>query len=174
MLTGRLDLRAISLTDLKALHHIRASPEYSAYIPTDPDRDMDSTRSWIERFGAQWNTHGVGYWTVRLRASGQVIGVGGVDRRREFWNLYYVIDSEHWGRGYATELARAAERTANALDPGLPLVAWIDTENVASQSVARHLGLNDYGLLEREHWKGRPMHYWADRPPADSGAAGRR
>ena len=38
--------------------------------------------------------------------------------------------------------------------------------------VARRLGLTDYGLLEAAHWKGEPMHYWADREPAARPASG--
>ena len=76
------------------------------------------------------------------------------------------MDSRHWRNGYATELARAAQRAAESVDPALPLVAWIHEDNAASQGVARRLGLKDHGLLEAEHWKGQPMHYWADREPS--------
>jgi RimJ/RimL family protein N-acetyltransferase len=92
--------------------------------------------------------------------------VGGVERRPAFWNLYYSLAPAHWGHGYATEVARAAQSAARALDAGAPLVAWIHADNAASRGVARHLGLRDYGLRETGHWKGVPMHYWADRPPA--------
>lgn len=47
-----------------------------------------------------------------------------------------------------------------------PVVAWIHEENAASQAVARHLGLADYGQREPQHWDGEPMHLWADRQPA--------
>ena len=60
-----------------------------------------------------------------------MVGVGGVDRRAAFWNLYYVIDVDHQGFGYATELARAGAQAAAALDPSLPLVAWIHAGNDA-------------------------------------------
>lgn len=54
---------------------------------------------------------------------------------------------------------------ASLADPALPMVAWIHQDNAASQAVARHIGLKDYGLLEPQHWDGEPMHYWADREP---------
>jgi RimJ/RimL family protein N-acetyltransferase len=165
-LTDRLDLRPIAGGDLEALHRMRSNPRNSAYIPDGPPEDMHATSAWIERFGARWQAHGIGYWTARLRATGQVLGVGGVDRRPQFWNLYYLIDAELRGHGYATELARAAQQAAASLDPDLPLVAWIHTDNTASHAVARHLGLHDYGLREHDHWKGQPMHYWSDREPA--------
>jgi len=71
-----------------------------------------------------------------------------------------------WGRGYATELARAAQREAAAAEPDLPVVAWIHEQNASSQAVARHLGLSDFGQLKPQHWDGAPMHCWADRQPA--------
>lgn len=134
--------------------------------PCGADASWEDSRAWVGRFSGRWAAGGLGYWTVRLRATGAVIGVGGAERRPAFWNLYYLIDAGHWGRGYGTELAFAAQREAAAVDPDLPLVGWIHEENAASQAVARRLGLTDYGLLEAAHWNGEPMHCWADRPPA--------
>jgi RimJ/RimL family protein N-acetyltransferase len=166
VLTGRLDLRAMTLDDLQPLHQIMSDPGNAAYIPEGPRESQEASRAWIERFGARWAVNGLGYWTVRLRATSTVIGVGGAERRRRFWNLYYLLDRSHWGRGYGTELALAARHEAVALEPDLPVIAWIHQDNGASQAVARHLGLTDYGQLEPQHWNGQPMHCWADREPA--------
>jgi RimJ/RimL family protein N-acetyltransferase len=164
-LTDRLDLRAVDVGDLDALHRLTSDPAYSEHVPGGPQETSGDTRAWIERFRGRWDVSGLSYWTVRLRATGKVIGVGGAERRPGFWNLFYLVDADHQGRGYATELGRAAQRAAGAVDPGLPVVAWIHEGNAASQAVARRLGLRDYGLREAGHWKGEPMHYWADREP---------
>jgi RimJ/RimL family protein N-acetyltransferase len=165
-LTDRLDLRAICMADVDAIHRTMADPRNRAYIPGGSHKSLEETRAWVERLSGRWGANHVGYGTVRLRATGDVIGVGGVDRRRDFWNLYYLLDSAHWGRGYGSELAWAGQQTAAAVDPDLPLAAWIHAGNVASQHVAHRVGLRDYGQREPEHWKGEPMHYWADREPA--------
>lgn len=166
LLTDRLDLRAMTQDDSELLHPIISADHNRRYIPAEPEQSPADTRAWVERFSGRWAGHGLGYWTVRLRATGAVIGVGGAGRRPAFWNLYYLIDQNHRGHRYATELARAAQQEAAAVAPDLPLVAWIHQQNAASQAVARHLGLTDYGLLEPGHWNGAPMHCWADRPPA--------
>jgi RimJ/RimL family protein N-acetyltransferase len=166
LLTDRLDLRAMTPGDLEPLHQLMSDPHNCAFIPEGPMESLEATGAWIERFSARWAVNGLGYWTVRLRTTSVVIGVGGAERRRWFWNLYYLFDRSHWGHGYATELARAAQRAAVALEPDLPVIAWIHKDNGASRAVARHLGLTDYGQREPQHWTGQPMHYWADREPA--------
>jgi RimJ/RimL family protein N-acetyltransferase len=166
LLTDRLDLRAVDAGDVDGLHRLTSDPVHSDHIPGGLQETPESTRAWIERFRSRWDMIGLSYWTVRLRATGSVIGIGGAECRPGFWNLFYLVDADHWGNGYATELAQAAQRAAESVDPDLPLVAWIHEDNAASQAVARHLGLKDYGLLGAAHWKGEPMHYWADREPA--------
>ena len=166
VLTERLDLRAVDPGDVDGLHRLTSDPVHSDHLPGGVQETPESTRAWIDRFRGRWDMTGLSYWTVRLRATGEVIGTGGAERRPGFWNLFYLVDADFWGNGYATELARAAQRAAESVDPDLPLVAWIHEDNGASQAVARHLGLKDYGLLEPAHWNGEPMHYWADREPA--------
>ena len=171
MLTGRHDLRAVGPADADALHPILGDPRNSRFLPGGALASPGDTRSWLGRFGASWERSGLGYWTVRLRADGTVIGVGGAERRPEFWNLLYFLGRDHWGNGYATELARAALSAARSRDPALPLAAWIHEQNTASQAVARRLGLRDHGLREGGHWDGEPMHYWADRAPPSAPSA---
>jgi RimJ/RimL family protein N-acetyltransferase len=152
--------------DLSLLHPIISKPRHREYLPEGPTQSVEVSREWIERFSARWAVNGLGYWTVRLRTTGAAIGVGGAERRPRHWNLYYLLDQSHWGRGYATELALAAQREAHETAPELPVVAWIHANNAASQAVASHLGLTDYGQREPQHWNGDPMHYWSDHPPA--------
>jgi RimJ/RimL family protein N-acetyltransferase len=172
VLTSRLDLRAVRLADAGALHRILGDPRNAEYIPGGAVKTASGTAAWIKRFRSGWDQGGFGYWTVRLRSTGTVIGVGGADRRPEFWNLLYFLGRDHWGNGYASELAAAARDAAGARDPGLPIIAWIHPGNVASQAVARRLGLHDYGQREASHWNGEPMHCWADREPGSGQARG--
>jgi RimJ/RimL family protein N-acetyltransferase len=168
LLTDRLDLRALTPDQADLLHPIISSPRNCVHVPEGPKESIDASRAWTKRFSARWAAVGLGYWVVRLRATSAVIGVGGAERRPNFWNLYYLLDWHYWGHGYGTELALAAQCRAMALEPDLPVVAWVHQDNIASQAVARHLGLTDYGLLEPRHWDGQPMHCWSDRQPTQT------
>jgi RimJ/RimL family protein N-acetyltransferase len=115
LLTDRLDLRALTVGDLNPLHRIISDPRNCLHMPEGPKESVEDSRAWLERFGGRWDVIGLGYWTVRLRENNAVIGVGGAERRSEFWNLYYLLDRNYWGNGYGTELALAARREAVAL-----------------------------------------------------------
>src|ERR1700691_35622 len=165
VLTDRLDLRAVAEADVGALHRLTSDPVHSDHVPGGLQETREGPRAGIERFRGRWDITGLSYWTVRLRATGEVIGIGGAECRPGFWNLFYLLDSGFWGSGYATDLARAARRAAESVAPDLALVALIHADTAASQGVARRLALTDYVLLGAAHWNGEPMHYWADREP---------
>lgn len=88
-------------------------------------------------------------FAVCSKATGQLIGwcgLGVLDFSAPDTELYYLIGREHWGRGYATEAARAL--TAYAFNViGLDrLYAKADPRNTASLGVFQKLGFR----FERE------------------------
>jgi RimJ/RimL family protein N-acetyltransferase len=146
VVTERLELHAVSMADLAPLFTINNDPATWVHAPEGRHTTADRTRVWIERAAARWRTDGLSYWSVRLRADGSTIGVGGVQRHADGnWNLYYRLAPAQWGCGYATELSRAAVDAAVAMDPEAPVVAWIIDQNVASRKVAERLGFKNYG-----------------------------
>ena len=97
----------------------------------------------------QRERHGVAPWTVVERASGDVIGWGGlsVDPDEPEWGVevVYFVRRDHWGRGIASEIVEAA------LDHGL---AGMKLEAIGAfqlLSYVERLERNHY-MLRREHW----------------------
>jgi RimJ/RimL family protein N-acetyltransferase len=148
VLTERLDLRVPDpLADLDALFPIFSDPAGWWYDPAGRHVDPDTSRSWLERAAARFDADGLSYWTVRLRADASVIGVGGAQRQLSgAWNLHYRFGTGHQGLGYATELSRAAVAAALAVDPTVPIIAWVAPDNAPSRRVAERIGLIDRGL----------------------------
>jgi RimJ/RimL family protein N-acetyltransferase len=166
LVTDRLDLRAVDQADLDGLRRINADPGTGQYIPGGRPESREVTRRWIDRSAARWSADG------RL-LDGPAAGRRGGDRARRrpaparaSGTCITASAPAYWGHGYATELVRAAQRASLAVDPDLPLVAWIHAGNAASRAIAARAGLTDYGFGEAGHWKGEPMHCYADREPA--------
>jgi RimJ/RimL family protein N-acetyltransferase len=165
VLTERRDLRRPDPDgDLDALFAVFSDPDGWWYDPASRHETRERTHDWLTRAAARFDTDGLSYWTVRLRSNGTVIGVGGAQRQSTgAWNLNYRIATAHQGRGYATELGRAAQQAAAARDPDVPVIAWVAEHNVPSQRVAERLGLVDRGPAT-DPSDGRERLAFTDRP----------
>ncbi|MFD1931749.1 GNAT family N-acetyltransferase [Nonomuraea mangrovi] len=104
----------------------------------------DSTRS----FAAA----GHGLWLIREKGGDDLIGTAGLRPLEDLGlEVFYSLAPAAWGRGYATEAARAV--VEHALGPlGLPeVLAEVDEGNVASVAVVERLGMTAFesvpGLL---------------------------
>src|SRR5207248_7679018 len=132
--------------DRGELYPIFHDPQGWTYDPTGRHLSVSTTAAFIDRAAARWQTDGQSYWTVRLRSTGEVIGMGGIQRHSSGgWNLAYRIAFEHWGQGYATEVSAAAIEAAHRADNTVPVIAWIAAGNLASRRVAERLKLVNYG-----------------------------
>ena len=168
METERLELRLLSEGDLEAWTDFLGDPEATRLLHTpepvlDPERVLTGLRRWVAM------TEGpIGMYALVDRESGETVGFVGFVRRELDWGdeieLGWLIRRAHWGRGYATEAARALR----PLVPGR-IVSMIRVENEASANVARKLGMS----IERElDYYGFRTHVWVAQPP--SGSRGRR
>jgi RimJ/RimL family protein N-acetyltransferase len=165
VLTDRLDLRKTDPSgDLEELFAIFSDPSGWWYDHAGRHTDRERTRDWLSRAAARFRTDGLSYWTVRRRDNVAVIGVGGAQRQRTWaWNLNYRLAASQQGRGFATELGRAAYAAASSVDPAVPFIAWIAPHNTPSRKVAERLGLTNYGLRVDPADNQQRLAY-ADRP----------
>lgn len=140
--TPRLVLRPLEERDVDPLFTILQDPDVVRFIG---DRQVP-TRDEVWRAVAAWLGHwvlrGYGQWAVDEAASGRLIGRIGIINPPD-WpgpEVGYLLGKEFWGRGYATEGARAA------MDWGFQnrgfdeLISLIDPGNSASVGVASKLG----------------------------------
>jgi len=92
---------------------------------------------------AHWERWGFGPWTVLL--DGAVIGYDGLRHAdvggRPEVELMWFFDPDHWGRGYATEMAREAVRVAFEVLEIDEVVAQTVDVNRASRAVMERLGM---------------------------------
>jgi RimJ/RimL family protein N-acetyltransferase len=96
---------------------------------------------------------------ITLKSSPQLIGNCGI--RLKSSNAFeggigYELSPEHWGRGYATEAARAIVAFGFMQLKLHRISSWCIAENVGSAHVLQKLGMRSEGRLrENEFFKGR-------------------
>ena len=141
--TDRLILSHVGDSDTDDWHRIHADPRLWTHYPTGRHTAREQTAELIQTSVAAWDGAGLGYWTVRDRLDGPVVGCGGCRpvAGQQRWNLYYRFDPSTHGKGYATELARVAVEAANAVAPHWPVTALMLETNPASWRVAEKIGL---------------------------------
>jgi ribosomal-protein-alanine N-acetyltransferase len=108
-------------------------------------RDAAGTRAYLERNLAHWAACGFGLWMLRDRDVGGVIGravlrhldVDGVDEVETGYGFL----PDFWGRGLATEIARACVYIARERLGLESVVGATVPSNAASQQVLRKAGL---------------------------------
>src|SRR6476661_552417 len=102
-------------------------------------RSDAESKAYLARNLAHWEEHGFGIWILRDPMTGQVFGRAGlrhlsVEATPEV-ELAYALLPEFWGRGLATDAARACV-TIGREWLGLPSVVGLTTpDNLASQRV---------------------------------------
>jgi RimJ/RimL family protein N-acetyltransferase len=144
MNTGRLLLSPLVNTDAMQLFRIMADPDTMQYWAAGPHATVAQTYEWIANVEVSWKTNGFGDWSVRIEATGDVIGFCGlhyVQGMAEV-NIGYVLDKLYWGKGYGTEASLAA-LTFGFSSAEVNLIAGVtDPRNVASIKVLEKCGMS--------------------------------
>jgi RimJ/RimL family protein N-acetyltransferase len=158
--TERLFLRAWRDEDRNAYARIVADSQVMRYmLPARPLTRAEAAYD-LHRLEEHWLEHGFGHWAVEDRATGRLVGRSGIKRHAD-WSLDpdntecgWLFERAAWGRGYATEGARAAIAFARE-ELGRPEVISIaHPDNAASRRVMEKAGLAYAG---RHHWPQRGL-----------------
>ena len=146
--TERLLLRAFSDADLDAYAAMCADAEVMRYLSvTGALLSREDAWRQMALFAGHWALRGFGMWAVEERGSGRFIGRVGL-HQPEGWpdrELGWSLAREAWGRGYATEAARAAADYAFRTLRWSHLIHLILPGNDRSIRVAGRLGARPAG-----------------------------
>jgi RimJ/RimL family protein N-acetyltransferase len=151
--TPRLLLRLWRDDDLDALAEMNADPEIVEFLPSTLTRAESAAM--LARLRAHFDEHGFGLWAIE--AAGDVVGFTGLSVppfTAHFtpcvevgWRLARGV----WGRGYATEAARAAMDDGFARVGLAEIVSFTVPDNVRSRRVMERLGMTRSEADDFEH-----------------------
>ena len=161
---------------------MNADPRVTEFLPTRPDRR--ATEAMIARAEASFVTNGFGLWAVELRESGTFAGYVGFQRptfQAPFTpciEIGWRLSPDEWGKGYATEGARAVVRYGFEILALEEILSWTVPENVRSRRIMTKLGMThdprddfDHPLLPEGHPLRRHVLYRMGRLRGGSEAA---
>jgi RimJ/RimL family protein N-acetyltransferase len=173
--TRRLVLRMFWEADLDAYAEMCADPEVMRYLGNGQPLTRAETWRHMATVLGHWVLRGYGLWAVEERASGVLVGrIGCI--QPEGWpgfEVGWALRRAYWGRGLATEGARAALGYAFGVLRQPRVISLIHPENKASIRVAERLGERLEG--ETEVVGKRALVYaitreeWEDGEPAPGG-----
>ncbi|HEX4895312.1 MAG TPA: GNAT family N-acetyltransferase [Solimonas sp.] len=167
----RLYLRPYTWDDLGELRRLNSDPEVMRYL--GGVESEDATRAMLrDRILAYYDANpGLGVWATHRKADHAHLGFHLLNQVREGNEIQvgYRLYPEHWGQGYATEMARALLRYGFEERQLPEIVAMADVGNTASRHVLEKIGLVWY----RQHpYVGLDCHWYRTSREAWLAAAG--
>lgn len=162
--TERLHFREYTLDDLETVAPHFADRDTMRYM--GGVRGRVGSLEWLERFVAHYETYRHCVWALELKETGEFAGHCGILRQEVEGapenEISYMITRPNWGRGLATEAARAARDHAIAQFGYTRLVSLIDPGNEASIRVAEKNGM---ALEKTVSWRDRTTCVYALQMP---------
>ncbi|WP_417366259.1 GNAT family N-acetyltransferase [Flavobacterium beibuense] len=145
--TQRLLFRELELTDAETMFEMDSDPDVHLYLGNNPVKNIDEVKFVIENLQWQYKTFGMGRMAVVLKETNEFIGWAGFKRERNvnghevFCDLGYRFLKKHWGKGYASESAKAFVEHGFTVMKLEKINAYADAVHTASRKVLEKVGL---------------------------------
>ncbi len=152
--TERLILRPLTMDDVPLLFLLDSDPEVMRYIGLKPVTTVEESREVIRKILKQYDENGIGRFAVIEKESNLLIGWSGlkylteeINGIKDVYEIGYRFLPESWGKGYATESAKAwIDYGFESLNI-VKIVACAHCENDASNYVLKKLGFSEMGTF---------------------------
>ncbi|GJM34173.1 MAG: N-acetyltransferase [Saprospiraceae bacterium] len=155
--TERLILRELVPDDATGIFEMDSDPEVHRYLGNQPISNMGQAEDGIQLIRKQYVDNGIGRWAVIEKETGQFIGWSGLklmpapaDVPTNLYDLGYRFIKKYWGKGYATESAKATIKYGFKKLKLNELFAIADINNEVSMRVLMKVGLVSIGEFDFE------------------------
>jgi RimJ/RimL family protein N-acetyltransferase len=150
--TARLNLREFVMADFQAVYAYSSDPRVTRYLFFGP-RDEDGTTEYLEGLLASQRERPRSRFELAVEetAPGSVIGACDLSFiERNVVDLGYMLGSDRWGKGYATEIALALIDAAFFDLRAERVISTVDINNSASIRVLEKIGMR-WEAVYRKH-----------------------
>lgn len=155
--TERLILRELLPTDDVGIFELDSDPLVHKYLGENPIQTIEQARETIASVRQQYIDNGIGRWAAIEKETGNFIGWSGLkfikeyeNNRINFYDVGYRLIPKYWGKGYATESAKAAIRYGFEQLQLTEIIGSANVENTRSRGALEKCGLT---YVEQFYWK---------------------
>lgn len=164
--TDRLILRELLLTDDTEMFAMDSDPEVHKFLGNKPTKEIEETRKTIELVRQQYIDNGIGRWAIIEKSSGEFVGWTGlklmkdtINNHSNFYDVGYRLAQKHWGKGYATESAKASLRYAFEEMNLSEVFGITHVENMVSRKALEKCGLKFIETFVWGQWNELPCNW---------------
>ena len=167
ILTARLRLRPLSLDDVDVVHALWTDPDVRRYLWDDVVIPRERAEEMVRSIVAGFERNGRGMWLIYEQSAAAPCGFCGFLPRTEpdRAELIYGLAPHAWGKGYATESARAVMEYGFETLNVPTIAAAADVPNAASVRVLERLGMR---FVRREVVHGLDLLFYEIERPTES------
>lgn len=147
--TERLVLRRATIGDAEDVYRYASDPEVTRFIGITPRDSLEQVEEYLDHADKAWDEGTAYTFAITTQHDGPVVGMIDCDVTDRGVSIGYALERAAWGRGYATEAARAVVEWAFTNDGVYRVWTSVAVDNTASQRVLEKAGMTNEGLLHR-------------------------
>lgn len=161
--TERFYIRPLVPTDAAGIFELDSNQNVHAYLGKKPIKTLAEAENIIQFIQQQYLDLGIGRWAIIEKSSGNFVGWTGfkyivepVNHHVNYHDLGYRLIERYWGKGIATETAKACLKYAFEVLKLNTVYGICDVSNIGSTKILQKCGLK---LTEAFNYDNVP-HYW--------------
>lgn len=147
--TERLILRPITLSDAAEYYEMDSQPEVHLFLHDEPLQSVDDAINLINNLHLQYHRFGIGRIAIIDKATYEFIGWTGfkyideqhaINHHYDYLDFGYRLRKESWGKGFATEAAKACMDFFNDKLNQFNINAITHVDNQVSKHILEKVG----------------------------------
>ncbi|WP_299160642.1 GNAT family N-acetyltransferase [uncultured Tenacibaculum sp.] len=139
--TERLILRELMISDAEPFFNLNANSEVMRYTGDQPFSSISDAELFLKNY-TDYKKNGFGRWAVILKESNEFVGWCGLKlNEEEFIDLGFRFFQKDWGKGYATEAAKASLKYGFKNLNLTNIIGRASIDNKASVRVLEKIGM---------------------------------
>jgi [ribosomal protein S5]-alanine N-acetyltransferase len=155
LVTPRLTLRQVTMADAETLHRLRSDERAMRYIGRPRSRAITDGEALVQRLEDERSRNESIGWAIERHETPGLIGTIGFYRLKKEHHrgeVGYVLDPDHWGKGFMQEALDAVIRCGFERFDFHSIEANTDPRNTPSRALLERCGFVLEGLFKENYY----------------------